>query len=90
MVFECIIARLQAAEPGRWVLKGGMSLEVRLGDEARLTKDLDLGLRSQIESGTVLHELLVDALSADPHGDKFEFTTAAPQLLGADGGGHVT
>jgi len=39
VVFERVVARLQAAEPGRWVLKGGMALEVRLGDEARLTKE---------------------------------------------------
>ena len=48
VVFERIIARLQSAEPGVWVLKGGMALEVRLHDDARLTKDLDLGLRTDI------------------------------------------
>jgi len=37
--FERILARLEAAQPGRWVLKGGMALEVRLGDDARVTKD---------------------------------------------------
>ncbi len=45
VLFERVVARLQAAEPGSWVLKGGMALEVRLRDEARLTKDIDLGLR---------------------------------------------
>ena len=49
VVFQRIVTRLQRAEPGRWVLKGGMAIEVRLRDAARLTKDLDLGLR---ESGT--------------------------------------
>ena len=34
--------------PGRWVLKGGMALEVRLRDDARLTKDIDLGLRDDV------------------------------------------
>lgn len=43
VMFERIIARIQAAEPGQWVLKGGMALEVRLRDDARLTKDVDLG-----------------------------------------------
>jgi len=43
VVFERIVARLHAAEPGRWVVKGGMALEVRLRDGARLTKDLKLG-----------------------------------------------
>lgn len=44
VVFERIVARLQVAEPGVWVLKGGMALEVRLGDAARLSKDIDVGL----------------------------------------------
>ncbi len=61
-----------------------------LGDEARLTKDLDLGLRSEVESGTALHELLIEALSVDREGDRFEFAAAAPQLLASDGAGHPT
>ena len=48
VVFERIIARLANAEPGRWVLKGGMALEVRLRDDARLTRDIDLGLRDEV------------------------------------------
>ena len=40
VMFERIIARLEHAEPGLWVLKGGMALEVRLQDDARLTKDI--------------------------------------------------
>jgi hypothetical protein len=28
VMFERIVARLEAADPGRWVLKGGMALEV--------------------------------------------------------------
>jgi len=38
VLFERIVSRLQTAEPGNWVLKGGMALEVRLRDDARLTK----------------------------------------------------
>lgn len=34
--------------PGQWVLIGGMALEVRLRDEARLTKDVDLGFRCDV------------------------------------------
>ena len=43
-----------------------MALEVRLGDEARLTKDIDLGLRDMNDDGEALHERLVVALAADP------------------------
>ena len=45
VLLERILVRLVAAEPGMWVLKGGMALEVRLHDAARLSKDIDLGLR---------------------------------------------
>src|SRR5882672_6927476 len=74
IVFERVVARLEAADPGRWVLKGGMALEVRLRDQARLTKDIDLGLRDTIEDGAELHERLVVALAADPFGDGFLIT----------------
>lgn len=90
VLFERIVARLEAAEPGRWVLKGGMALEVRLRDDARLTKDIDLGLRDDIESAANLHERLVDALAVDRDGDGFELLAAYPEVLGADGGGHLT
>ncbi len=90
VLFERIIARLQAAEPGQWVLKGGMALEVRLHDDARLTKDMDLGLRDEIASSVDLHERLVDALTADPDGDDFELAVEEPSPLQEDGGGHLT
>ena len=32
VVFERVVARLSSAEPGAWVVKGGMALEVRLRD----------------------------------------------------------
>src|SRR6266545_4044454 len=38
--FERLLIRLEHAMPGQWVLKGGMALEVRLGDRARSTRDL--------------------------------------------------
>src|SRR6266508_2022514 len=44
--FERLLIRLEHAMPGQWVLKGGMALEVRLGDRARSTRDLDLAVRA--------------------------------------------
>ncbi|WP_230981207.1 nucleotidyl transferase AbiEii/AbiGii toxin family protein [Mycobacterium malmoense] len=90
MIFERIVARLQARESGRWVLKGGMALEVRLGGGARLTKDLDLGLRDEVPDPADLHECLVGALSVDPDGDYLVLTVGPPVQLREDGGGHVT
>jgi len=90
VLFERIVARLHAAEPGLWVLKGGMALEVRLSDSARLTKDIDLGLRDTVPTPTHLHERLIDALSDDPFNDRFVFEVSEPAALREDGGGHLT
>lgn len=90
VMFERIIARIQAAEPGRWVLKGGMALEVRLRDDARLTKDVDLGLRDDVDTATDLHERLIDILATTLDQDFFVFTVSPPQRLHDDGGGFPT
>jgi hypothetical protein len=90
VLFERVVARLEAADPGQWVLKGGMALEVRLRDDARLTKDIDLGLRTKVEDADEVQEQVVAALGVDRDGDGFEFTTSPPQVLGADGAGLVT
>jgi Nucleotidyl transferase AbiEii toxin, Type IV TA system len=44
VAFDRLLARLIAAEPDRWVLKGGLALQFRLGSRARKTKDIDLFL----------------------------------------------
>lgn len=90
VLFERIVARLQAAEPGLWVLKGGMALEVRLNDAARLTKDIDVGLRDSVTDPPDLHERLIDLLSHDPFNDWFIFEVSEPAALREDGGGHLT
>jgi hypothetical protein len=55
-----------------------MALEVRLRDGARLTKDLDLGLRDDEASAESLHERLINVLAIDSAGDRFVFTVGAP------------
>jgi predicted nucleotidyltransferase component of viral defense system len=44
IVFERCMARLQGKPDNPWVVKGGFALELRLGMQARMTKDLDLGV----------------------------------------------
>jgi Nucleotidyl transferase AbiEii toxin, Type IV TA system len=90
VIFERIVARLQAAEPGAWVLKGGMALEVRLGDAARLTKDIDLGLRDDAVDGRELRDRLVEALAVDPYHDGFLVTVGAFGEMTVDRSGTVT
>jgi hypothetical protein len=90
VVFERILARLQAAEPGRWVLKGGMALEVRLREEARVSKDIDLGLREDVAGAGELRERLVEAMGADPGNDGFLLTTGPVRQLMEDDDGRLT
>jgi hypothetical protein len=90
VLFERIVSRLHAAEPGQWVLKGGMALEVRLRDEARLTKDIDLGLRGDIADAEELKERLVEALEVDVDGDKFTLAAGLVKQLMEDDGGRLT
>lgn len=90
VIFQRIVARLQRAEPRCWVIKGGMALEVRLRDAARLTKDIDLGLRDDAGHAGDLRERLVDALGRDPDGDGFEFAVGRPGQMAEDSGGGMT
>ncbi len=55
LVFGRLIARLSAVAPGRYVVKGGYALDVRLGERARTTKDLDLVMSASRE--TVVRDL---------------------------------
>jgi Nucleotidyl transferase AbiEii toxin, Type IV TA system len=90
VLFERIVSRLVRADPGRWVLKGGMALEVRLGDEARLSRDIDLGLRDQVANAADLRERLVEALTSDPDHDGFVITCGLATPLREDGGGYLS
>lgn len=75
VVFERLLARLARSSDAGWVLKGGMALEVRMGDRARVTRDLDLGLRGVPENaeGEWIRTILAEALATDPDNDWFEF-----------------
>lgn len=60
------------ASPDRWVLKGGVALEFRLGNRARMTRDLDLAGDGPEEDFV---RLIVEASEIDP-GDYFTFIVA--------------
>jgi len=52
IAFDRFLARLLIVAPDRWVLKGGVALDHRLGDRARATNDIDLGRRDNIAAAT--------------------------------------
>ena len=45
IAFDRFLARLLAVQPDGWLLKGGLALQLRLGQRARTTKDVDVLLR---------------------------------------------
>lgn len=87
--FERLLVRLELGAPRRWIVKGGMALEVRLGDRARSTRDLDLALRGAQNDGAAVRELLIDCLSVDREQDGFDFLVGEPASISPDQAGRL-
>ncbi len=81
VVFDRLLARLSKAQPGDWILKGGMALELRLGSRFRTTRDLDLALVSASPAAAEVQGALLEALAQDPDGDGFEFVLRSRTTL---------
>lgn len=64
VAFEHFLARLIAAQPQHWVLKGGLALQFRLPEHARTTQDIDLLLRRSLPVEEI-HSILVAAALRD-------------------------
>lgn len=69
VVFDRLLAGLMMVAPGRWLLKGALALDYRLGDRTRTTKDVDLGRQDDEQAATA------DFLAAQiaDRGDYFVF-----------------
>jgi len=52
VVFDRLLARLLRVALGRWVLKGALALDFRMGEGTRTTKDMDLVRKDDEESAT--------------------------------------
>jgi predicted nucleotidyltransferase component of viral defense system len=77
LVFERCMVRLQKNDHSPWVLKGGFALELRLGNAARMTKDLDLAFDvgqfdQKLASLSEITEKLREDLHIDNE-DRFSF-----------------
>ena len=75
-----LVARLLAVERNGWVVKGGMALDLRYGDRARMTKDLDLVRADDPEVG---FEVLLIAADTDLN-DYFAFTVGKSRTFDDD------
>ena len=80
VVFERCIVRLQQYPNSPWVLKGGFALELRLGNMARMTNDMDLTADlSLFDANTVSLSMVSARLREDlqkENEDKFKFLLA--------------
>jgi predicted nucleotidyltransferase component of viral defense system len=71
------MVRLQEKNDSPWILKGGFALELRLGERARMTKDLDLGVdlgyfhTTEVSPAIVARKLREDV--SLPNEDSFTF-----------------
>lgn len=85
VTFDRLLARLAVAAPGRWVLKGALALDFRIGERTRTTKDIDL-VRTDDEK--LATEDLIEAQLVDL-GDFFTFSISGRERLLADAGGTI-
>lgn len=83
IVFERVLARLVAAAPDLWVLKGGFALEARMPDRARATRDIDLAVADELAATETLRDAVPEALARDDAGDRFDFALTTVRPLAA-------
>jgi len=74
VAFDRLLARLTQSQPGQWMVKGGLALQLRLGDRARTTKDIDLHFLKKPDK---VYERLRKAAALDL-GDWFTFEVERP------------
>lgn len=79
VVFDRLLARLLVVAQDRWVLKGALALEFRLGGHTRTTKDMDIARQDSEEAATAdfLAAQVVDL------GDYFTFAIQRTDQLDA-------
>lgn len=70
VAFDRFLARMVQSQPGVWMLKGGLAFQMRIGDRARTTKDIDILLTIPTPQ---VQRALNSAASLDL-GDWFGFT----------------
>lgn len=83
VAFDRLLARMMSADQAdRWLLKGGLALQIRMNEGARTTKDIDVLLRDTRDDAQVL---LAQAAKV-PLGDWFEFEVAPATALTSEAG----
>jgi len=82
VAFDRLLARLKETASGRWLLKGGFALDLRLAEHARATRDVDIDWPAAEEE---LFDALIEAaaLRTEDHFTvQVERTGTPPERLG--------
>lgn len=77
VVFDRLLARLLTVAGGRWILKGGIALNMRVGPRSRTTRDMDLG-RTDDEQAATADFLAAQSVDL---GDYFRFAVVRTARL---------
>jgi hypothetical protein len=85
VVFDRLLARLKEVAPDRWILKGALALDFRLGPRTRTTKDMDLA-RADDEEAATADFIAAQAVQLD---DFVSFTVEKARGLGERAEGAV-
>ncbi|MHB8500889.1 MAG: nucleotidyl transferase AbiEii/AbiGii toxin family protein [Candidatus Acidiferrales bacterium] len=76
VTFDRFLARLTKRESEAWIVKGGFAIQLRLGERARTTKDIDVSATNLwTREETVSH---LRAATASDLGDWFEVEVGEP------------
>lgn len=76
VAFDRFLDRLTKKDPGAWIVKGGFALQLRLGQRARTTKDIDISATNAWTREETLANLrIAGSLDLD---DWFEFEVGEP------------
>jgi len=87
VAFDRFLARIAQKQPDAWIVKGGLALQLRLGERARTTKDIDVAAVNPWNREQTIEHLR--AVVPVDLGDWFEFEVGEPAeaATGAPGRG---
>ncbi len=77
VIFDRFLVRLMQDPPDAWVLKGGLALQLRLGNRAGTTKDIDVLLTAPYPD---IHQALRSAVALDAR-EMLRYTNGSLPLL---------
>lgn len=87
VAFDRLVARLSKQDPGAWILKGGYALQLRLGEAARATRDIDAAVPAGLSDEALIGRLRRAASKNLADWFEFEVGEPVPVATGAPGQG---